>query len=44
MQQMRSARPRFALFLSQDDRALGISKSISGSATRLGGVNPDEEP
>jgi len=44
MQQMGSARPRFALFLSQDDRALGISKSISGGATRLGGVNPDEEP
>jgi esterase/lipase superfamily enzyme len=44
MQQMGSARPRFGLFLSQDDRALGISKSISGGATRLGGINPDEEP
>ena len=44
MQQMGNARPRFALFLSQDDHALKISKSISGGATRLGDVNPDEEP
>jgi len=44
MQQMGTSRPRFALFLSQDDRALRISSSISGGATRLGGVNPDEEP
>ena len=41
---MGSARPRFALFLSQDDRALKISKSIWGGATRLGDINPDEEP
>ena len=44
MQQMGSARPRFALFLSQDDRARKISKSIWGGATRLGDINPDEEP
>jgi len=44
MQQMGSARPRFALFLSRDDRALKISKSIWGGATRLGDINPDEEP
>lgn len=44
MQQMGNARPRFALFLSQDDHALKISKSIAGGATRLGDVNPDEEP
>lgn len=44
MQQMGTRRPRFALFLSQDDRALMISSSIAGGATRLGGVNPDEEP
>lgn len=41
---MGQARPRFALFLSQDDHALKISKSISGGATRLGDVNSDEEP
>jgi esterase/lipase superfamily enzyme len=44
MRQMGTSRPRFALFLSQDDRALRISSSISGGATRLGGVNPNEEP
>lgn len=44
MQQMGTRRPRFALFLSQDDRALMISSSISGGAMRLGGVNPDAEP
>lgn len=44
MQQMGRSRPRFALFLSQDDRALRISSSLSGGATRLGGVDPDEEP
>jgi esterase/lipase superfamily enzyme len=44
MQQMGNVRPRFALFLSQDDHALKISKSIAGGATRLGDVNPDEEP
>jgi esterase/lipase superfamily enzyme len=41
---MGSARPRFALFLSQDDHALKISRSIWGGATRLGDINPDEEP
>jgi esterase/lipase superfamily enzyme len=44
MQQVGSNRPRFALFLSQDDHALKISKSIWGGATRLGDVNPENEP
>ena len=44
MPQMGTARPRFALFLSQDDQALKLSKSIFGGATRLGDVNPEEEP
>jgi len=44
MQQMGKARPRFALFLSQDDRALEISKSLWGGAQRLGDVNPELEP
>jgi esterase/lipase superfamily enzyme len=44
MQQIGSNRPRFALFLSQDDHALKISKSISGGAARLGDINPEEEP
>lgn len=44
MRQMGSARPRFALFLSKDDHALKISKSIAGGATRLGDVDAEEEP
>jgi len=44
MRQMGSARPRFALFTSQDDHALKLSKSISGGITRLGDVDPDQEP
>jgi esterase/lipase superfamily enzyme len=44
MQQMGSPRPRFALFMSQDDHALKLSKSIGGGVTRLGDVDPDQEP
>lgn len=44
MRQAGSDRPRFALFLSQDDHALKLSKSISGGATRLGDINPEDEP
>lgn len=44
MQGMGSARPRFAVFVSQDDRALKLSRSIAGGITRLGDVNPEEEP
>jgi esterase/lipase superfamily enzyme len=44
MRQVGNNRPRFALFLSKDDHALKISKSIWGGATRLGDVNPEEEP
>ncbi len=44
MREMGSARPRFALFVSRDDRALMLSSSIGGGATRLGQVDPDQEP
>jgi esterase/lipase superfamily enzyme len=44
MRQMGSARPRFALFMSQDDHALKLAKTIAGGATRLGDVDPDQEP
>jgi len=44
MQQMGSARPHFALFLSQDDHALKLSKSISGGVTRLGDADANQEP
>ncbi|HEV2157431.1 alpha/beta hydrolase [Bradyrhizobium sp.] len=37
-------RPRIGLFLSQDDVALKISKSLAGGTSRLGDINPDEEP
>ncbi|MHB0770521.1 alpha/beta hydrolase [Bradyrhizobium sp. 5.13L] len=44
MQGMGTSRPRFALFLSQDDGALKLSKSIAGGLARLGDVNAEEEP
>lgn len=44
IREMGSARPRFALFVSKDDIALKLSASIWGGATRLGQVNPDQEP
>jgi esterase/lipase superfamily enzyme len=44
MHQMGSARPRFILFLSQDDHALKVSQSLWGGATRLGDVDPRLEP
>ena len=44
MREMGSARPRFALFVSQDDVALKLSASIWGGAIRLGQVDPDQEP
>lgn len=44
MLEMGKKRPRFALFVSQDDLALRLSGSIRGGATRLGKVNPDQEP
>jgi esterase/lipase superfamily enzyme len=42
--QMGNSRPRFVLFLSQDDHALKLSKSLWGGATRLGDVDPRLEP
>jgi esterase/lipase superfamily enzyme len=44
VKEMGARRPRIGLFLSQDDVALKLSKSISGGSTRLGDVNPEEEP
>jgi esterase/lipase superfamily enzyme len=44
MRQMGRARPRFALFVSQDDHALKLSKIIGGGITRLGDIDPDQEP
>jgi esterase/lipase superfamily enzyme len=44
LDRMGSARPRLALFVSQDDRALSISKVIWGDVPRLGDVDPSQEP
>jgi esterase/lipase superfamily enzyme len=44
IQQMGRTKPRLALFFSQDDQALKLSKSIWGGATRLGDIDPDQEP
>jgi esterase/lipase superfamily enzyme len=36
--------PRFALFASQDDKALSLSRTLWGGMPRLGDINPDTEP
>ncbi|MCV9962275.1 alpha/beta hydrolase [Pararhizobium sp. BT-229] len=37
-------KPNFTIFVSQDDRALALSRYISGDVQRLGQINPAEEP
>jgi esterase/lipase superfamily enzyme len=44
IQRMGAARPRFLLFVSQDDKALSLSQFIWGGMPRLGEVNPEQEP
>jgi esterase/lipase superfamily enzyme len=44
IQRMGAARPHFAVFVSQDDGALGLSQLIYGGVPRLGEINPDQEP
>ena len=36
--------PPITLFVSQDDKALGLSKLIAGDEPRLGAVDPTQEP
>lgn len=36
--------PRFTLFISRDDRALGASRLVWGSSDRLGSIDPAKEP
>ena len=38
------ARPQVTLFVSRDDRALRLSRLISGDSARLGAVDPSVEP
>jgi esterase/lipase superfamily enzyme len=40
----RARRPSITLFVSQDDRALALSRRVWGSEVRLGAINPDQEP
>jgi len=44
VQQMGNKRPRIALFVSQDDPALKLSRTIAGGVQRVGDINPDQEP
>ncbi|MCA1370448.1 alpha/beta hydrolase [Bradyrhizobium sp. BRP14] len=37
-------RPKFTIFVSQDDRALAVSRLISGDVSRLGAIDPTVEP
>ncbi len=41
---MEGRRPKFTLFVSQDDRALAVSRRVWGSTARLGAIDPDAEP
>ena len=40
---MGTSRPRFALFVSQDDKALHLSQLLWGGVERLGEINPAQE-
>ncbi len=43
-QSFRGKAPHFTLFVSRDDRALTLSKRISGNVERLGRIDPSVEP
>ncbi|MDQ6437207.1 alpha/beta hydrolase [Mesorhizobium sp. LHD-90] len=36
--------PQFTLFVSRDDRALAVSKRVWGNVSRLGSIDPTQEP
>jgi len=42
--EMGAPRPKFTIFVSQDDRALALSSFITGGIQRVGAINPAEEP
>jgi esterase/lipase superfamily enzyme len=44
IQSLGAPRPRIALFVSRDDKALALSKTIWGGVQRLGDVDPTAEP
>ena len=37
-------KPKFTVFVSQDDRALAASSFITGNVSRLGAIDPSKEP
>lgn len=41
---MGNPHPQFTLFVSQDDRALAVSRRVWGDVSRLGAINPEQEP
>ncbi|TWF47831.1 alpha/beta hydrolase [Neorhizobium alkalisoli] len=42
--EMGAPKPKFTIFMSQDDRALAASSFITGRVARLGGIDPTIEP
>ncbi len=42
--EMGTPRPKFTIFVSQDDRALAFSSLITGRVSRLGAIDPTVEP
>jgi len=44
IQRMGNPRPRFALFVAQDDKALDLAQFIWGGSQRLGDINPEQAP
>jgi esterase/lipase superfamily enzyme len=44
IRRMGPKRPQFSLFVSQDDQALSLSKTIWGGMPRLGDINPEQDP
>ncbi|MCZ7463813.1 alpha/beta hydrolase [Rhizobium rhizogenes] len=42
--EMGSPKPKFTIFVSQDDRALAASSFITGNVSRLGAIDPSKEP
>ena len=41
---MGEQRPRFTLFVSEDDRALAVSRRVWGDVARLGSIDPEQPP
>jgi esterase/lipase superfamily enzyme len=41
---MGNPRPHFTLFVSRDDRALAVSRRVWGDVSRLGSIDPEQDP